>query len=69
MAVETTLPPVPTGFRNVDAALSCHGDFGLARARGLAATYGERFEPPASLVEQAERGESCSDEQLAVAGA
>jgi 3-hydroxyacyl-CoA dehydrogenase / enoyl-CoA hydratase / 3-hydroxybutyryl-CoA epimerase len=41
----------------------------VARARELAATYGERFEPPASLVEKAERGESYSDEQLAVAGA
>ena len=29
--------------------------------------YGERFEPPASLVEKAERGETYSDEQLAVA--
>jgi 3-hydroxyacyl-CoA dehydrogenase / enoyl-CoA hydratase / 3-hydroxybutyryl-CoA epimerase len=41
----------------------------VARARELAETYGERFEPPASLVEKAERGESYSDEQLAVAGA
>ncbi|MGA2453223.1 MAG: 3-hydroxyacyl-CoA dehydrogenase NAD-binding domain-containing protein [Solirubrobacteraceae bacterium] len=41
----------------------------VARARELAAKYGERFEPPASLVEKAERGESYSDEQLAVAGA
>jgi 3-hydroxyacyl-CoA dehydrogenase/enoyl-CoA hydratase/3-hydroxybutyryl-CoA epimerase len=40
----------------------------VARARELAAKYGERFEPPASLVEKAERGESYSDEQLAVAG-
>ncbi|MFE7165915.1 3-hydroxyacyl-CoA dehydrogenase NAD-binding domain-containing protein [Streptomyces sp. NPDC057616] len=30
----------------------------VARARELAATYGERFLPPASLVERAERGES-----------
>ncbi|HZV72339.1 MAG TPA: 3-hydroxyacyl-CoA dehydrogenase NAD-binding domain-containing protein [Conexibacter sp.] len=29
----------------------------VARARELAATYGARFEPPASLVERAERGE------------
>jgi 3-hydroxyacyl-CoA dehydrogenase/enoyl-CoA hydratase/3-hydroxybutyryl-CoA epimerase len=28
------------------------------RARQLAATYGERFEPPAYLVEKAEKGES-----------
>jgi 3-hydroxyacyl-CoA dehydrogenase/enoyl-CoA hydratase/3-hydroxybutyryl-CoA epimerase len=41
----------------------------VERARELAATYGERFEPPASLVEKAERGERYSDEQLAVAGA
>ena len=41
----------------------------VARARELAAEYGERFEPPASLLEKAERGESYSDEQLAVAGA
>jgi len=41
----------------------------VARARELAEKYGERFEPPASLVEKAERGEIYSDEQLAVAGA
>jgi 3-hydroxyacyl-CoA dehydrogenase/enoyl-CoA hydratase/3-hydroxybutyryl-CoA epimerase len=41
----------------------------VARARELAEKYGERFEPPASLVEKAERGESYSDKQLAVAGA
>ena len=29
----------------------------VARCRELAARYGERFEPPASLVERAERGE------------
>ena len=39
----------------------------VARARGLAARYGERFEPPASLVEKAERGEIYSDEEVAVA--
>ena len=33
----------------------------VARARELAATYGERFEPPASLVEKAERGEIYED--------
>ncbi|MBI5106000.1 MAG: enoyl-CoA hydratase/isomerase family protein [Solirubrobacterales bacterium] len=33
----------------------------VARARELAATYGERFEPPASLVEKAERGEVYAD--------
>jgi 3-hydroxyacyl-CoA dehydrogenase/enoyl-CoA hydratase/3-hydroxybutyryl-CoA epimerase len=41
----------------------------VARARELASRYGERFEPPASLVEKAERGESYSDaeEHAAVA--
>ena len=39
----------------------------VARARELAATYGERFEPPASLVEKAERGETYSDEAALVA--
>jgi 3-hydroxyacyl-CoA dehydrogenase/enoyl-CoA hydratase/3-hydroxybutyryl-CoA epimerase len=34
----------------------------VARARKLAERYGERFEPPASLVERAERGEVYSDE-------
>jgi 3-hydroxyacyl-CoA dehydrogenase/enoyl-CoA hydratase/3-hydroxybutyryl-CoA epimerase len=38
----------------------------VARARELAAKYGERFEPPASLVEKAEHGELYSDEQLAL---
>jgi 3-hydroxyacyl-CoA dehydrogenase/enoyl-CoA hydratase/3-hydroxybutyryl-CoA epimerase len=37
----------------------------VARARELAATYGERFEPPAALVERAERGERFSDELVA----
>jgi 3-hydroxyacyl-CoA dehydrogenase / enoyl-CoA hydratase / 3-hydroxybutyryl-CoA epimerase len=36
----------------------------VARARELARTYGERFEPPASLVERAERGEPYSDRTL-----
>jgi 3-hydroxyacyl-CoA dehydrogenase/enoyl-CoA hydratase/3-hydroxybutyryl-CoA epimerase len=39
----------------------------VARARELAAKYGDRFEPPASLVERAERGESFSDELVATA--
>ncbi|MFD6150755.1 3-hydroxyacyl-CoA dehydrogenase NAD-binding domain-containing protein [Streptomyces sp. NPDC060243] len=34
----------------------------VARARELAARYGERFEPPASLVARAERGEPYTDE-------
>jgi 3-hydroxyacyl-CoA dehydrogenase/enoyl-CoA hydratase/3-hydroxybutyryl-CoA epimerase len=38
----------------------------VARARELAQTYGERFEPPASLVEKAERGEQYSDEEALV---
>ena len=41
----------------------------VARARELAATYGERFEPPASLVERAERGEVYSDTEALVASA
>ncbi|MFL5864996.1 MAG: 3-hydroxyacyl-CoA dehydrogenase NAD-binding domain-containing protein [Solirubrobacteraceae bacterium] len=39
----------------------------VARARDLAERYGERFEPPASLVEKAERGEIYSDEEALVA--
>jgi 3-hydroxyacyl-CoA dehydrogenase/enoyl-CoA hydratase/3-hydroxybutyryl-CoA epimerase len=41
----------------------------VARARELAEQYGERFEPPASLVEKAERGETYVDEGELVAGA
>jgi 3-hydroxyacyl-CoA dehydrogenase/enoyl-CoA hydratase/3-hydroxybutyryl-CoA epimerase len=37
----------------------------VARARELAERYGERFEPPASLVERAERGEPYLDEEPA----
>ena len=36
----------------------------VARARELAATYGERFTPPDSLVARAERGESYRDEEV-----
>ena len=39
----------------------------VARARELAEQYGERFEPPASLVEKAERGEIYSDDEVLVA--
>jgi 3-hydroxyacyl-CoA dehydrogenase/enoyl-CoA hydratase/3-hydroxybutyryl-CoA epimerase len=39
----------------------------VARARELASSYGERFEPPASLVERAERGETYIDAQERVA--
>jgi 3-hydroxyacyl-CoA dehydrogenase/enoyl-CoA hydratase/3-hydroxybutyryl-CoA epimerase len=35
----------------------------VERARELAAKYGDRFEPPASLIERAERGEIYADEQ------
>jgi 3-hydroxyacyl-CoA dehydrogenase / enoyl-CoA hydratase / 3-hydroxybutyryl-CoA epimerase len=46
-----------------------HGDGPAAfvsRARELRARYGERFQPPPSLVEKAERGEVYSDEQALV---
>ena len=39
------------------------------RARELAAAYGERFEPPASLVEKAERGELYSEHAAALTSA
>jgi len=39
----------------------------VARARELAERYGERFEPPASLVEKAERGETYVDDAALVA--
>jgi 3-hydroxyacyl-CoA dehydrogenase / enoyl-CoA hydratase / 3-hydroxybutyryl-CoA epimerase len=39
----------------------------VARARDLAERYGERFEPPASLVALAERGGTYTDETLATA--
>jgi 3-hydroxyacyl-CoA dehydrogenase / enoyl-CoA hydratase / 3-hydroxybutyryl-CoA epimerase len=38
----------------------------VTRAHELAQQYGERFEPPASLVEKAERGETYSDEEALV---
>jgi 3-hydroxyacyl-CoA dehydrogenase/enoyl-CoA hydratase/3-hydroxybutyryl-CoA epimerase len=41
----------------------------VARARELAAAYGERFEPPASLVAMAERGEIYTDDEALVATA
>ncbi len=41
----------------------------VTRARELAERYGERFEPPASLVEKAERGETYSDEHALIATA
>jgi 3-hydroxyacyl-CoA dehydrogenase/enoyl-CoA hydratase/3-hydroxybutyryl-CoA epimerase len=39
----------------------------VARARELAAKYGDRFDPPVSLIERAERGEPFSDEVFATA--
>ena len=39
----------------------------VERARELAARYGERFEPPASLVEKAEREEIYEDSGALVA--
>jgi 3-hydroxyacyl-CoA dehydrogenase/enoyl-CoA hydratase/3-hydroxybutyryl-CoA epimerase len=39
----------------------------VERARELAAAYGERFEPPASLVAKAEAGETYSDDAVVVA--
>jgi len=41
----------------------------VARARELAAKYGERFEPPESLVELAERGETYAERGAALAAA
>ena len=38
----------------------------VARARELASKFGERFEPPASLIEKAERGETYSDDAALV---
>jgi 3-hydroxyacyl-CoA dehydrogenase/enoyl-CoA hydratase/3-hydroxybutyryl-CoA epimerase len=38
----------------------------VARARELAERYGDRFQPPASLVEKAERGEIYTDEEALV---
>jgi len=38
----------------------------VARARELAAAYGDRFEPPASLVEKADRGERYADDRTLV---
>jgi 3-hydroxyacyl-CoA dehydrogenase/enoyl-CoA hydratase/3-hydroxybutyryl-CoA epimerase len=39
----------------------------IARAHELAATYGERFQPPPSLISRAQRGEAFTDEQTLVA--
>jgi 3-hydroxyacyl-CoA dehydrogenase/enoyl-CoA hydratase/3-hydroxybutyryl-CoA epimerase len=39
----------------------------VARARELAERYGDRFEPPASLVQMAEHGEIYSDEEALIA--
>jgi 3-hydroxyacyl-CoA dehydrogenase/enoyl-CoA hydratase/3-hydroxybutyryl-CoA epimerase len=40
----------------------------VERARELAAAYGDRFEPPESLVAKAEAGEKYADEALVPAG-
>nr|WP_305883310.1 3-hydroxyacyl-CoA dehydrogenase NAD-binding domain-containing protein [Conexibacter sp. DBS9H8] len=48
------------GYEGADGAVGPKAF--VARARELAAAYGSRFEPPASLVEMAERGEIYSDE-------
>jgi 3-hydroxyacyl-CoA dehydrogenase / enoyl-CoA hydratase / 3-hydroxybutyryl-CoA epimerase len=56
------------GFQHpTDAAVTGPAGF-VARARELAAKYGERFEPPVSLVEQAERGGVYSDDTLVATG-
>ena len=56
------------GFQHpTDAEVTGPAGF-VARARELAATYGDRFEPPASLVEQAERGGVYSDDTLVATG-
>ena len=41
----------------------------VGRCRELSARYGERFEPPASLVERAQRGEIYTDEETLVGAA
>jgi 3-hydroxyacyl-CoA dehydrogenase/enoyl-CoA hydratase/3-hydroxybutyryl-CoA epimerase len=48
-----------------DPAKTTTGPAGfVARARELAAEYGDRFEPPASLVAKAEAGETYTDESV-----
>jgi 3-hydroxyacyl-CoA dehydrogenase/enoyl-CoA hydratase/3-hydroxybutyryl-CoA epimerase len=57
----------------IDGYESADGEVGpaafVARARELAALYGERFQPPASLVELAESGELYSSRDAALAQA
>ena len=53
------IPPTATATKGVAGFVS--------RARELAAKYGDRFDPPASLVERAERNETFSDELVASA--
>ena len=59
------------GYTPTTGSNAATGQTGLrafvARARELAAKYGDRFEPPMSLVERAERGEPYGDELLATA--
>ena len=59
----------PAGASEALAALwhDAKGDW--ARAHELAEIYGDRFEPPASLVERAEREETYSDAELLVGSA
>jgi 3-hydroxyacyl-CoA dehydrogenase/enoyl-CoA hydratase/3-hydroxybutyryl-CoA epimerase len=66
--------PAWTGgvLQYINGYQSSNGEIGpaafVARCRELAETYGDRFEPPASLVALAEAGESYSDElELAAA--
>ena len=35
MAVEATVRPIPTALRNIDAAISRHGDFGRLWLDGM----------------------------------
>jgi 3-hydroxyacyl-CoA dehydrogenase/enoyl-CoA hydratase/3-hydroxybutyryl-CoA epimerase len=60
-------PPWTGGvLQYINGYVAADGEVGpkafVARARELAAKYGSRFEPPASLVELADRGEIYSDE-------
>ncbi|HMD57490.1 MAG TPA: 3-hydroxyacyl-CoA dehydrogenase NAD-binding domain-containing protein [Solirubrobacteraceae bacterium] len=57
------------GYQNPSDPAACGPSAFVARARELAARYGERFEPPASLVEMAERGERYAERRAVLAGA
>jgi 3-hydroxyacyl-CoA dehydrogenase/enoyl-CoA hydratase/3-hydroxybutyryl-CoA epimerase len=65
-------PPWTGGVvQYMNGYVGAHGRRGLKgfveRARELAERYGDRFEPPESLVAQAESGEPFSDKELAAA--